>query len=32
MKRILKKGDRVVLFGAGDIFKFTPKIIEDLKE
>ncbi|UCE65002.1 MAG: UDP-N-acetylmuramate--L-alanine ligase [Candidatus Zixiibacteriota bacterium] len=32
MKRILKKGDRVIMFGAGDIFKFTPRIIEDLKE
>lgn len=32
MKRILKKGDRVILFGAGDIVKFTPRIIADIKE
>ncbi|UCC80340.1 MAG: UDP-N-acetylmuramate--L-alanine ligase [Candidatus Zixiibacteriota bacterium] len=32
MKRILKKGDRVILFGAGDIVKYTPRIIADIKE
>jgi UDP-N-acetylmuramate--alanine ligase len=30
MKKVLKEGDRVVLFGAGDIFKFTPEIIKEL--
>lgn len=32
MKKVLKEGDRVVLFGAGDIFKFTPEIIEELNK
>jgi len=32
MKKILREGDRVVLFGAGDIFKFTPEIIEELNK
>jgi len=32
MKKILREGDRVVLFGAGDIFKFTPQIIEELNK
>jgi len=32
MRKVLKKGDRVVLFGAGDIFKFTPEIIEELNK
>ena len=32
MKDVLKEGDRVVLFGAGDIFKFTPEIIKELNK
>jgi UDP-N-acetylmuramate--alanine ligase len=32
MKEILQAGDRVILFGAGDVYKYTPKIIENLKE
>jgi len=32
MKEILKPGDLVVLFGAGDINRWTRKIIEKLKE
>lgn len=32
MKERLESGDRVVLFGAGDIYKLTQKIIERLKE
>jgi UDP-N-acetylmuramate--alanine ligase len=32
MKERLLSGDRVILFGAGDIYKLTPKIIERLKE
>jgi UDP-N-acetylmuramate--alanine ligase len=32
MSKILKKGDRVILFGAGDIYKYTPRIIEDIRE
>jgi UDP-N-acetylmuramate--alanine ligase len=32
MKEQLVSGDRVILFGAGDIYKLTPKIIERLKE
>jgi UDP-N-acetylmuramate--alanine ligase len=32
MKEHLTSGDRVVLFGAGDIYKLTQKIIQRLKE
>lgn len=32
MKEHLESGDRVVLFGAGDIYKLTQKIIQRLKE
>ena len=32
MKEHLQPGDRVVLFGAGDIYKLTQKIIQRLKE
>jgi UDP-N-acetylmuramate--alanine ligase len=32
MKGRLASGDRVILFGAGDIYRLTPKIIERLKE
>jgi UDP-N-acetylmuramate--alanine ligase len=32
MKENLKPGDRVILFGAGDIYKYTQKIIEKMKE
>jgi UDP-N-acetylmuramate--alanine ligase len=32
LKGALKKGDRVVLFGAGDIFRYTPKIIEEMSK
>jgi UDP-N-acetylmuramate--alanine ligase len=32
MKENLRPGDRVILFGAGDIYKYTQKIIEKMKE
>lgn len=32
MKQNLQPGDRVILFGAGDIYKYTRKIIEKMKE
>ena len=32
MKDRLRRGDRVILFGAGDIYKLTQRIIENLKE
>ncbi len=32
MKERLEPDDRVILFGAGDIYKLTPKIIERLKD
>jgi UDP-N-acetylmuramate--alanine ligase len=32
MKSRLSSGDRVILFGAGDIYKYTQKIMEKLKE
>jgi UDP-N-acetylmuramate--alanine ligase len=31
MKKNTRQGDHVVLFGAGDIYKYTKKIIEGLK-
>jgi UDP-N-acetylmuramate--alanine ligase len=32
LKTKLHNGDRVILFGAGDIYKYTNKILELLKE